>query len=344
MKSYNYLLNNTATRRDELVSALVSGNPLPVTNSAILRKNNLKSATLIEIFEARDFDNIDHIMNLQTKQFGPINEDLFWLVVHYSNDIKENNGNVTIKNLLIPSRKVFKQWNQYHEEYFAGFIAKANELIVHNRGSYTNKELRRIIDGLLQFTANDKNGWTVNNYYATNLISVAKKKKRILVGPEKIKLSKKRLIGLLLHEIAIHVEWAEHPNHRQSIGGEEAVGTLVEQLSLSSYHPLRLYRFMAICFAVGVDGTPRAMRETYNKVFELRRILKPKESKSTSERYVAKEVVRVFRNLPPDKPGLVYIRDKQYFEHNIELWSSLMKQTPGIEAYELIVKPWKEHL
>lgn len=343
MKSYNSVLNNSTARRDELVSALVLGDPFPKLESVNSEKT-VKTASLLEILQARDFSNINHLIELQTKVFGDINEDLFWLVVHYANDVKENNGNVTIKKLLIPSRKVFKQWNQYHEEYFAGFISKAKELIEHNRGSYNNEELCKIINGLLEFTGNDKKGWTVTSHHATNFISVAKERKRILIGPEKVKLSKKRLIGLLLHEIAIHVEWAEHPNHQQSIGNEEAVGTLVEQLSLSDYHPLRLYRFMAICFAVGVDGTPRGMRDTYDKVLELRRILKPKEKKRTAERYVAKEVVRVFRNLPPDRPGLVYIRDKQYFEHNTDLWSSLMKQTPSVEAYELIVKPWKEHL
>jgi len=215
-------------------------------------------------------------------------------------------------------------------------------LLPKDTREYDTRELVQIVTDALKWSGLYTQGWRVAHNHRTNFVSIAKKDKKILIGPSRVRLSSRRLVGLLLHEIYIHALWANrHNNADRDTSIEEGIGTLVEQLTLTTFYPLRMYRFMAICFAIGMDGTPRDMRQTFEILMQVRKVLAVNESDEAARLFIAKEVVRVFRNLPPDIPGLVYIRDKHYLEHNAAIWSTLTEGEPSLKRYVSLVAPWE---
>lgn len=348
MTSYNQVLNGSSQYKTQLIQGLVDNAPLPVYEAVSQSGEPSPNASLFDLFKNRDFRDISRIMDLQYEAFGPINEDLFWSILHHvAGQAGPDGAQLPILKQaeqhiqVTPNKKLFRTWQLLHQAYFKSFIAYAKTIIEPGIQIYTNEKLCELINKLLAFEGFDTLGWAATTYQRTNFVSIAKSKKRILIGPHDVQLSRTRLIGLLIHEVGIHIRWAEHANHTYPAGLEEGIGALVEQLTLPEFHLLRLYRFLAICLAVGVDGSPRAIRQVYKDLLEIRRVLRPEEQEGAAKHFVAKEVVRVYRNLPHDMPGLVYVRDKQYLEHNIEIWGTLAKEEPSLRYFTQLVAPWE---
>jgi hypothetical protein len=288
-------------------------------------------------------------MSLQYDRFGALNEKLFWSVVNF---IKAKAGDRPIDGLPVhsgglnehsfaPNNELFAKLRGIHYQYYKQFINYAESIVPVGVSNYSNTQLTNIINKVLVHEKLNTAGWSAVSNSNTNFISIARRKKQILVGSDGLSFSRQRMIGLLIHEVAIHAKWAEYYPVNHEVGLEEGVGTLTEQLQLKEYHPLRLYRFLAIYLAAGIDGRARNIREVYQLLLNIRKALKPNENEDKSKLFVAKEVARVYRNLPLDKPGLVYIRDKQYLEYNAVIWDRLHASVPSLSDYEKLVSPWR---
>lgn len=328
--SYNSIINPTEAYRTALTEALVNGSELP----AIDRQQYEQEAYEDELLQAVVAPSIDaeELMALQKKYFGDIDSGVFASVMAYV----DNN----MVDSYAPDAQTFQRWHDIHERFYADVIHEINEMTSPGTKERTSAELVEIFTHALQVTGLDQKGWRVILGGKVNLVGVASAKKRIIVTKRNVILSRKRLIGVVIHEVGIHALFAEYHAHRDR-DVEEGLGTLVEQLTLSTFHPLRLYRYLAISFAIGMDGTKRTARDTYELLVDMRRQLRPDESVDSSRRFIATELIRAYRTLPTDTPGIVYMRDKKYIEHNAKLWSTLRREAPTLENYQKLVEPWR---
>ncbi len=322
--SYNAALNLSANDRAGLVASLESSTNLPPYSPVATLSHQQGDASLLDMLTRRDFSDISKVMSMQYEKFGGINADLFWSAMQYivtkdgvSRELVEiaKGAKVQYLDIPIPDNKLFRRMKGLHNEYFNELIAYSKTVVEPGVHDYTCEQLCNIFSSVLKHEGLDALGWGVAVNEKTNFISIAKRQKRILVSPRTVRYGQGRLIGLIIHEIGVHVRWSENYTSQSLKKAEEGIGTFVEQLTIGDFQLLRLYRFLAICFAAGIDGVARDMRQTHELVLQVRRALKPQETAAASRHFAAKEVVRVFRNLPFDMPGLVYIRDKQYFEH-----------------------------
>jgi hypothetical protein len=357
MASYNHILNNLPEYKHALINALIEGTDLPPYADMTQRMATeaVKEAhdPLLALFEQRDFADIDKIMQLQYDKFGPLNSELFWAVLAHVSAHGVFTADSPLRPIFeqvlhypshIPTNAQFRAWHELHATYYKDAIEHFTTLIPEGMRHYERPELEAIFVKALTWSGLADKGWHVEHSSRTNFVSIAKSRKAILLGPSPARISRARLVGLLLHELYIHARWAEH--HKgvtdRDTSAEEGIGTLVEQLTLEEFYPLRMYRFLAICFAAGVDGMRRDMRQTFDLIVEVRHSLAPNDDERSVRTFAAKEVVRVFRSLPPDIPGLVYVRDKYYLEHNAVIWSTLTEGTPSMERYTSLVAPWED--
>jgi hypothetical protein len=350
MSGYNAVLNTTAGYRHDTIRALIEGRTLQAQTD--VKKPSDFGDELVDILASRDFDDVERIMRLQYERFGQLDAMLFWSAMSYVAR-HNNNGKVgdELQALLqeslrhpahIPGEDLFNNVKAFCNEYFSDYIEFCNKLIAPGVSTYTSSELCRIFDAVLEWKGYAKKGWHASLFGKTNFVSIAKSKKKILIGGSHVHLSRSRLIGLIIHEIGIHITWYEHGAEGDT-DREEGVGTLVEQLMLSEFHPLRMYRFLAICLGAGVDGKQRDMRQVYDLLCDIRRLMRPEEPTQKVKEFVAKEVLRAYRSLPPTTLGLVYIRDKNYMENNSAIWSDLSGQNVTREHFIGLVAPWKEN-
>jgi hypothetical protein len=355
MSGYNNVLNNLPKYKHDLVEALVMGSDFPFSNvisgSIALQAARDENDPLLGLFERRDFRDVAKIMQLQVQRFGAIDTELFWSVIAYvaahgrigeASSLAELARRSAVHVSHIPDDATFMGWHHLHAEYFKDALHYFDSLVPRGVNEYDADQLSGIFTAALEWSGLQGKGWGVALNQRTNFISIAKREKKILIGSSRVRLADRRLVGLLIHELYIHAMWVEHhEEERRDTSVEEGIGTLMEQLTLTTFYPLRMYRFLAICFAAGVDGVVRDMRQTYELLVEVRRVLSLNDDTDTIRRFVAKEVVRVFRNLPPDVLGLVYIRDKHYLEHNAAIWGTLTEGEPTMKRFVSLVAPWE---
>lgn len=344
--SYNKVINPTDAYRRGMIEALVLGTSLPAVHrsqyEALAHNDELLAAMTSPFFDA------ERVMELQEQRFGRIEPDVFARVAAFLADElgdKAESLGLEIKkvNSYAPDEKLFDAWHKVHNVFYSDLIHEMKDLISSGTEERTPVELTEILTHALLITGLYSQGWRVILSDRVNLIGVASEAKRIIVTKRPVVLSRHRFIGVVIHEVAIHALFSEHYEHRDR-DAEEGLGTLVEQLTLGAFHPLRLYRYLAIAFAVGMDGRKRTARETYELLVEIRRSLRPRETEMQSRRFVATELVRAYRTLPTDIPGVAYLRDKKYIEHNARLWSTLHREVPTQENYGQLVAPWRnEH-
>lgn len=352
MSSYNNVLNNNSKRKHALIEALVAGVDLPANDfelNEVLQGDTEDS--LLSLFAQRDFSDVKKVMELQSQKFGVIDKELFWSVIAYVAAHGQLSEGTQLEELAqraaahvshIPDDRIFAKWHEFYGAYFKDALHYFDTIVPSGLKEYEPLQLQIIFEAALEWSGLSKKGWRVMQNHRTNFVSIAKSDKKILIGSSRIRLSRQRLIGLLVHELYIHATWSEYYGEgERDTSREEGIGTLMEQLTLNAFQPLRMYRFLAICFAVGIDGVKRDMRQTFDLLVEVRRALTPSEADEIRRRFIAKEVVRVFRNLPADIPGLVYIRDKHYLEHNAAIWSKLTEGAPTMKRFTSLVAPWE---
>ncbi len=158
------------------------------------------------------------------------------------------------------------------------------------------------------------------------------------------KISKKKLRGLIAHEIQTHV-LRRHNGERsklQLLGlgldrylkAEEGIATYNEQQVTGATEFAGVPRFFSIAVAKGIDGQKRDFRETFEIVKDYR--LLSSLAKETGPEKAAKtaydDCVRIFRGTTGKTPGAIYPKDMSYFG-NRAIWTLVSKDSDVVHQF-----------
>jgi hypothetical protein len=179
-------------------------------------------------------------------------------------------------------------------------------------------------------------GWDVVIDPDASNISINQERKTARI-PEDRRVSKDKLIGLLVHEIGTHI--ARRINGERSklkilsLGldryevGEEGVTTLREQAIKNKVEDFAGEpRHLSISLAVGIDGQPRDFRGVYEiikKLYYFENLVNGKEPEEALTKAQAKAwsgTIRTFRGTDCKTPGVCFTKDIIYREGNISVW------------------------
>lgn len=168
-----------------------------------------------------------------------------------------------------------------------------------------------------------KEGWIAVLSNGGSNVLISRHNKKIMIGKDYAPYTQKRAKQVVAHEVFVHVRRAILHNDMISPADEEGVGILIEQLINKKFQYKRLMRYLSAALAWGYDGHPRTFSETYEVLFKaFMIIINPNNEKLARERAFA-ETARIFRGGLPAVAGAAYIKDKVYFETNLEIWDKL---------------------
>jgi hypothetical protein len=189
----------------------------------------------------------------------------------------------------------------------------------------------------------DGDGWEVVIDPEASNISINQEKKTARI-PEDRKVSKEKLVGLIVHEIGTHV--ARRINGERSklkllsLGldryevGEEGVTTLREQSIKNKVDDFAGEpRHLSISLALGLDGRPRDFRGVYEIMEKLHYFENIVEGKAPDEALTKAQTkawagtLRTFRGTDCSTPGVCFTKDIIYREGNISVWD-IVKAKP----------------
>lgn len=159
-------------------------------------------------------------------------------------------------------------------------------------------------------------------------------------------ISKKKLKGLLEHEIKTHV--ARRSNGERSklqllglgldryLKAEEGIATYAEQQVTGASDFAGIPRFLSIALAKGVNGQPLDFRQTHKLMTDYRLLSSPKKDvtleHATATAY--NDCVRIFRGTTCDTPGAVYPKDMSYFG-NRAIWTLVSENSDVVETFKV---------
>ena len=157
-------------------------------------------------------------------------------------------------------------------------------------------------------------------------------------------ISKKKLQGLLEHEIKTHV--ARRSNGERSklqllglgldryLKAEEGVATYAEQQVTGAKEFAGVPRFLAIALAKGINGKPLDFQQTHMLMTDYRLLASPKKDVTLEQaRSTAyNDCVRIFRGTTCKTPGAVYPKDMSYFG-NRAIWTLVSKNSDVVETF-----------
>lgn len=207
------------------------------------------------------------------------------------------------------------------------------ELGENENGEFTAEEIKLAFEDALE--EYQLEGWKVvidveGKYTA---ITTSQENKEIIV-PENRKLSYKKLIALIRHEIGTHARRRENGERTKLkllglgldryLKGEEGIATYEEQKvkGLSDFSGFDSY--LPISLAIGVDGHKRNFREVFEimKDYYFVNSKKKKEEALVAAQDSAwKHCIRTFRGTTCATPGCCFTKDIVYREGNIGVWS-----------------------
>jgi len=157
-------------------------------------------------------------------------------------------------------------------------------------------------------------------------------------------ISKKKLRGLLEHEIKTHV--ARRSNGERSklqllglgldryLKAEEGVATYAEQQVTGASEFAGVPRFLSIAFAKGIDGNPLDFRKTHAAMSDYRLLSSPKKDVTPEQAATTayNDCVRIFRGSTCGTPGAVYPKDMSYFG-NRAIWTLVSEDSDVVETF-----------
>jgi hypothetical protein len=160
-----------------------------------------------------------------------------------------------------------------------------------------------------------------------------------IIIPEKRKVSRKKLISLIAHEIGAHVQREINGENSKlkllSLGldhylkGEEGLATYMEQRLCGFVNYAGLNGYLAVSLATGIDGKKRKFREVFDvfKNYYLLMISHKRTDKriKQAENFAWSRCVRVFRGTTGKTPGACFTKDIVYREGNIGIWKVVIK-------------------
>lgn len=187
-------------------------------------------------------------------------------------------------------------------------------------------------------------GWEATVVNNSNSISTNQENKNITIPESRVITSKTSLQSLLIHEVGTHV--ARRVNGERSklkllsLGldryeqGEEGVATMREQALKPTVNDFSgLEGHLAISLAMGLDGSKRDFRETYQvleKYFYFKALLakkSPEEASISSKNNAWNRCIRTFRGTDCKTAGVCFTKDMIYREGNIGVWD-VIKNNP----------------
>lgn len=180
--------------------------------------------------------------------------------------------------------------------------------------------------------------------------SVSQEHKEVRIPSEEAllarKLTRKKLQGLVAHEIETHVA-RRHFGERSKLKllglgldgylyGEEGIAAYNEQQVIGANEFSGLVRYFAIITARGFDGTPRDFRETFALMRDY--FLLSMESDPERDEAVDNEAwtfcVRIFRGTTCATPGAVFTKDMVYFG-NRDIWTLIARRNDVVNDFLL---------
>jgi hypothetical protein len=180
--------------------------------------------------------------------------------------------------------------------------------------------------------------------------SVSQEHKLVRVpSEEKLKtrnISKKKLQGLIEHEIKTHV--ARRINGERSklqllglgldryIKAEEGIATYAEQQVTGAKEFAGIPRFLSIALAKGLSGEKLDFRKTHSIMSDYRLLSSPKKDTTREHAQIIayNDCVRIFRGSTCSTPGAVYPKDMSYFS-NRAIWTLVSKDSEVVEKFSI---------
>jgi hypothetical protein len=244
-----------------------------------------------------------------------------------------------------PTVATFAHYKSLAADMVADIRQVVSKYVSASQRSVSSATVQKVIDELLAQIGATRQGWQTQTREYVHKLSVNTKKKTVYIKKSSFQCNRRRLIGIMAHEVYIHVRRKMHdePLHLliaealpENAAFEEGLGVLAEQLCLDRYYPLRQFRFIAIGLALGVDGRPRNLMEVYEILWQLRH-LSGNYTVQAAKNYAFDEALRAFRGIPLDSRGIAYSRDKIYTEGNATIWRRLEASPLGAAAFQLFL-------
>lgn len=178
--------------------------------------------------------------------------------------------------------------------------------------------------------------WRINIDYNRTAVGVNQENESVNIPSDRT-VSRKKLCGLILHEIGTHV--ARRINGKNSrlrlleIGldryesGEEGVATMREQALSGEVDDFKgLDGHLAISLSLGLDGQARDFRQVYDileRYYLFKNLISKKDylkSFEKAQNTAWNRCVRTFRGTDCITPGVCFTKDIVYREGNIGVW------------------------
>lgn len=179
-------------------------------------------------------------------------------------------------------------------------------------------------------------GWRVKLMPHGTGIAISAQRKAVTIGDGFHPRGDRRLQQVIAHEIYGHALRAEFGNKRVSADEEEGLAVVMEQLILQNFYYKRVLRYVALCLAWGVDGTPRDFKDTYAVLRPIAEIIcgDPEDAQTIAFR----ECVRAFRGGNPAVPGAILTKDKVYLEGNLAVWQKLEENLLDEAKFKAVIQ------
>ena len=159
-------------------------------------------------------------------------------------------------------------------------------------------------------------------------------------------ISKKKLLGLIAHEIKTHV--ARRTNGERSklqllglgldryLSAEEGIATYAEQQVTGAKEFAGIPRFLSVALAKGLNGEKRDFRQTYDVMSDYRFLASPKRDVifEQAQANAYDDCVRIFRGTTCHTPGAVYPKDISYFG-NRAIWTLVSRDSDAVEKFTI---------
>lgn len=159
-------------------------------------------------------------------------------------------------------------------------------------------------------------------------------------------ISKKKLQGLIEHEIKTHVA-RRHNGERsklqllglgldRQVKAEEGIATYAEQQVTGAKEFAGVARFLSIALAKGVAGEPLDFRHTHSIMADYRFLSSPKKDVTLqhAQEVAYNDCVRIFRGTTCKTPGAIYPKDMAYFG-NRAIWTLVSKNSDAVEKFTI---------
>ncbi|MGM0629043.1 MAG: tyrosine/phenylalanine carboxypeptidase domain-containing protein [Patescibacteria group bacterium] len=157
-------------------------------------------------------------------------------------------------------------------------------------------------------------------------------------------ISKKKLKGLIEHEIKTHV--ARRNNGERSrlqllglgldryLRAEEGIATYNEQQVTGAKEFAGVPRFFSIALAKGITGEKLDFRRTHEIMSDYRLLASPKKDVTSEAAAITayNDCLRIFRGTTCKTPGAVYPKDMSYFG-NRAIWTLASENSDVVETF-----------